>query len=599
MLVYGESPSLVGSFKSLRKHPRLQRHLRKFQRHRKRAAVIKRYVGALSSSDEVTLRRHACHVGAWVALLPEAEATCGEGSPGLSPVSLLARHLRLLGEVELGPWLSSVVALTKARLEKLKKRSDTLSEHWVELEQTLPQKDRHEVKRPIASSIAAEKKITRTVVVPQQVEDETEQKSASATPQMESAVGQYSNSKSSLLLLRAELRWRNELSIQSRGEYIEGLQHKLELAIAANDQRALRSVLRAAAAALAGPRARGQIMAQSEQSLNDSALDALHISSQKKLRRLALDCMSWLDLADARCFPALSRISGLISKYERDNGVDASTASAGRQWRLLKEALLRTSIGDSAGHFAAELSQGVRRDITPRSSDVVPGGLERVPGEERREIAAPTRFDGDGHLALDAANQNGVTTRSRQAVLNAKDASLHPSKRRRCDHGLHPTICKICNACPHGKLSWHCAECAGCEHGRVKRDCAKCNGCPHGKLKQNCVQCRGCTHGKLLHNCVECRGCPHGKRPYTCVICDGCEHGQVKMRCPQCRGCPHGRVKGNCVQCNGCPHGRLKKNCCQCCGCPHGKVRAKCLRCRGCPHGRMKSKCSVCSSVDT
>lgn len=352
-------------------------------------------------------------------------------------------------------------------------------------------------------------------------------------------VSLHKGRKASLLLQRASARWEGVASMSGRAAYVQCLEERLAAACSAEDQRALRAVFRGIVAALAAPR--GPAACGDGAPLEEEAAERLRRALQGRLRRLALQCLSALDLQDERSWPALARVSGLIQQFERQGALDVSAACSGGQWRRLK-----ALVEGSAGLPACAAGDG---------RACVQGASQRPPrrGESRR-------------------------------------------RRRRCEHGKHLGDCAVCQRCPHGKAVRHCAACTSCPHGRLRRICAKCVGCEHGRLRHMCSVCKPCPHGALRIECAKCCACPHGRVKRRCSLCRPCPHGKLKKHCRHCVGCPHGRLKDNCSRCSPCPHGRVKRFCVVCSGCPHGKRKHDCRLCKGCPHGRIRRRCPDCKA---
>ena len=68
-------------------------HAGKFQKSNQ-GKVLDRYFNAFTSFQAANLRRHACHVSAWVALLEEKVILKPQGLQGMSPIRLLLQMLR-------------------------------------------------------------------------------------------------------------------------------------------------------------------------------------------------------------------------------------------------------------------------------------------------------------------------------------------------------------------------------------------------------------------------------------------------------------------------------------------------------------------------
>jgi len=127
-----------------RSHPRLLRHLRKFQRHPDQAKLLHTYLHQTKSLERKELLRHTVHVAAWVALLPMKKAQKAVGAKGVSAVLVLARLLQRCGNGFLTPWLSGVLELVALVLQDALASSPSSScegaDHWTELQQSMREK---------------------------------------------------------------------------------------------------------------------------------------------------------------------------------------------------------------------------------------------------------------------------------------------------------------------------------------------------------------------------------------------------------------------------------------------------------------------------
>mmetsp|Transcript_91975 Transcript_91975/g.297549 ORF Transcript_91975/g.297549 Transcript_91975/m.297549 type:complete len:555 (+) Transcript_91975:99-1763(+) len=141
-----ESDVPSGSYDEWRTHPRLVRHASLFAESSDQGALLARYhkkAGCSSVRDSTMkqLKRHICHVGAWVALLPSHVAFGAVGVGELSPTKLLAQLLRRRGKTPLTPWLRGILHLVALRLHEVHsegKLSSQQSENWKELKRALP-----------------------------------------------------------------------------------------------------------------------------------------------------------------------------------------------------------------------------------------------------------------------------------------------------------------------------------------------------------------------------------------------------------------------------------------------------------------------------
>jgi len=207
--------------------------------------------------------------------------------------------------------------------------------------------------------------------------------------------------------------------------------------------------------------------------MDSAAAERLGRALQVRLRKLALQCLTYLDMTDERTLPVVLCLRSLIDSFEASHQVDVSRASSGKQWQRLR---LVISDVQQSGHGLASPHE---------SADFVDGSVQE-----------------------------------QQTVL--------------CQHDSPWSGCVKCNAhklkvCPHGKRRHLCRVCPACPHGKILRHCFECFGCSHGKLTHNCAVCSRCPHGKIRHNCRDCRACPHGKLKKICLVCSPCLHGQVVL----------------------------------------------------------------------
>ncbi|CAE8721487.1 unnamed protein product [Polarella glacialis] len=123
-----------GGLESWYAHPRLLRHARRFETSRDPEAVLLRYYRL--SAEDPELLRAACHVAAWVALLPEELVARPQGRSELSAVRLLAQLLRRRLGKRITPWLRGILQLVARR--QLPGIDGGDQEHWLQLKRSLP-----------------------------------------------------------------------------------------------------------------------------------------------------------------------------------------------------------------------------------------------------------------------------------------------------------------------------------------------------------------------------------------------------------------------------------------------------------------------------
>jgi len=295
------------------------------------------------------------------------------------------------------------------------------------------------------------------------------------------------------LLEKAMRTWSTQVLDEQRAGYVEALREKLENALSADDQRALRSVLRKIAAALSAPTAQIRPSGVWEH-MDHAAVLRMQRALQSKLRRLAAQCLEGLDLEDVRSAPAFSRIALLISQFEAMHGQGVAAAQGGPKWQHLRDMVAR------AGALAANCDHSLPVLLPPSST---------------------AKASAEDEKCFQALREQAISDETRVPLSHFEKASPSPGV-----------------LCCHGSLASTCVKCRGCKHGKVQRHCALCSGCPHGKLRQNCGLRSGCTHGKRRLQCVLCSGCPHGRARACCVQCIGCPHGKMRKNCLLCGACP-------------------------------------------------------------
>ncbi|CAE8638137.1 unnamed protein product [Polarella glacialis] len=289
--------------------------------------------------------------------------------------------------------------------------------------------------------------------------------------------------KAAQLLKLATDRWHNMSSTTERESYVQDLEERL--VESPDDQRALRSVLRGAVAALASPRARQRQQELGRQPFDLAALDRLSRAMQRRLRRLVLACLEHIsDLGDARIASTLWRLVELIHAFEQREGttVEDIQPCAAKQWILLKQ----LSAGAPEALESGEGSNNNNHNDTPES-----GKRLLVESRQGKQNDA-ARGDAAKPLLTDLSDTADV----QNVVVLDKCASRQGQQRYECKHGKLVGNCRQCHGCPHGKVKGKCQQCSGCPHGRVKYDCVKCNPCPHGRIKSDCAQCNACPHGR-------------------------------------------------------------------------------------------------------
>eukprot|EP00438_Fugacium_kawagutii_P000770 Skav229104 [mRNA] locus=scaffold92:531979:544646:- [translate_table: standard] len=416
--------------------------------------VLERYERRRHTMDRSQLLKCTFHVASWIAKLPPVQMTQRYGD--VSGASLLVHYIEALLQQQFQVCHQLTNVLTKVFL----RTNNLADEEWTKLRGLLVQ------------------------LLPQLLPQGSEVAEVTAV-QLDSAVD--STTVTGRLLAKAIQVWRNATD-ESRELYETW------------DIPKMQKVFRKAVAALSPPRlkgSKGKDDADENEDGNSSTVDL-----QRRLRKLVLKCLEYLDLSDPTLKPSLELLEALIQQFQE---LGRELVASGRHWQQLE---LKCAL-------ASEASEAL---VKPRS---------------RKRC------------------QHGVRQESCRRC-------------RPCPHGNVKWSCSSCSSCPHGKMKNHCVLCSGCPHGKLKHNCSQCAGCPHGKLKKNCFLCSGCPHGKTKKHCAVCTGCAHGKLKHNCSLCSGCPHGKLKQNCTSCSGCPHGKVAYRCPECNPCPHGQNKRSCLFC-----------------------------------
>eukprot|EP00927_Polykrikos_kofoidii_P083892 TRINITY_DN8708_c0_g2_i1.p1 TRINITY_DN8708_c0_g2~~TRINITY_DN8708_c0_g2_i1.p1 ORF type:complete len:584 (+),score=53.55 TRINITY_DN8708_c0_g2_i1:44-1753(+) len=567
MAKYVDPPAVAGGLRAW--CPRMERSILHFQKHRERTAIMKKFDSALTDANIQFLRRHACIVASWVALLPLSRlTTCKRDSGGLTVVSLLRRYLHAMDAAPPGQCLVGVLAFVKKRLVRLRNRSATLSNDWEELEHEMRRYYKSEAMRSFASSSASKNHVPEAVRGSYLGEAAQRQTIAPLSASASSASRQHQASP------------KQKTAPPSASASSASRQHQASPQHQASRQRQ-------------GSSSQNQQVASDGLRQDEQVAEnqTCHMSPRGELHDQSVQT----DTCEHGSLPGQCSIckSCPHGKMER-NCVQCYKCPHGK--------LKRKCLTCKATCPHGRRTQNCRRSIKCRQERKDDNSFQRL-GEAQQRAA------------------DDASTRSKRKQCPHGKLSWNCSKCRGCPHGSTRRSCIECTGCPHGSLKRNCRHCSGCPHGRVKRQCANCNGCRHGKLKWRCVECKevpiGSAPAEDLSEEVPIGSAPAEDMPQAanetrrrrqrqkCLNGNRgnwatrtiCEHGREKSACKKCKGCPHGNVWWNCVPCCGCPHGKLETNCRQCRGCPHGKVKRWCGRCSGCSHGLVKARCKQCKTV--
>ena len=286
--------------------PRLQRHAEKLLSNPRPLGVLQRYKEKAHAQGTEKLQQFLVHVSAWVALLP-TEST-------LLPacVELLSELLRLRGRVKLNTWLHGSLRLVGHRVHAGLRGElpSSASVDWKCLKKHLPKK-----------------------VLDVQISQLLERSKVCVSS------GSGGAEKSAQVLQKAISKWQMA-SEAKRQEMLTALRAKCEMPSSGDVEadRLLRlSIVQGLVGAMSPPlkasidRAREEVASSSEQG-NEAV-------SQQEVRRLLIQVLPKLDLADDLLQACLHRLKALISDFETRHAIPVKDAAQGRQWAQISQFL--------------------------------------------------------------------------------------------------------------------------------------------------------------------------------------------------------------------------------------------------------------------
>jgi hypothetical protein len=292
---------------SWRKHRRLQSHADQYAGSDNRGKFLRRYATGAVALKRSILLRCICHVGAWVALLPEDDVV--EMFGGRSPALVLAQLLRMRGPGKLTPWLSGVLRLVSVGLREIKHRNGA-SVQWEDVGRALPQK--------MMSGGGGSEKVTQE------------------TP-------------TSILTKKRALLFHNEVAmwgncdISQKNERVRQLEIRIAELKTNMDTVKLRAVMRQLVAALSPPRA--TVQESSREPLSTDAEQRLQCTAawQRSIREMLVWCIdtwrNYLNLEDEHIQHILTHLRHLITTLEENHGDIQSRVCAAQQWHSLKSVI--------------------------------------------------------------------------------------------------------------------------------------------------------------------------------------------------------------------------------------------------------------------
>eukprot|EP00928_Gymnodinium_smaydae_P090713 TRINITY_DN74472_c0_g1_i1.p1 TRINITY_DN74472_c0_g1~~TRINITY_DN74472_c0_g1_i1.p1 ORF type:complete len:456 (+),score=29.86 TRINITY_DN74472_c0_g1_i1:182-1549(+) len=428
-----------------------------------------KYAEASASLDRAKLLRCICHVGAWVALLPEKDVIACVGASGRSPIKLLTQLLQMRGRGKMTEWMRGALQLVSRRASK-----HTLNESarsaWAELRRCLPTGLKSVPKSPVLRSSCASERFARK----------------------------------RLVLFEKELQLWSHIDDQQKAVRLRALEEQYGKLSSCEhlDPIQLRLFLRQVAAAISSPRALSAH--DTGVPMDVFASESLRHASarQHSLRRMLTWALTaWREaFQDEQIEPILDHIRDFVTKFELMHGTISCACSA-KQWRRLKaasEGRTNPSDADSVARVRRKHNEYQRR-LTTKSSQ-----RDGVYTPAAEVIAYPYVSQGPS-IDLQCTVCAGIVT----SCWYAKCGTRYGDKKR----VIVP-------------LNGH----AGCKGSRLKppRDILKVNDdksitfCSHGKCVSRCALCGGrdiCVHQRLRFNCRVCSACEHGTLRRLCLLC--------------------------------------------------------------------------------
>jgi len=487
-------------------------------------AIVARYAACLETGQWPAggITRHAAHVAAWAALAPF-------GTGALRDVFLLlCRRLDSIGAEGHTQRLSLSLELVHERLCKLSSEevgSDVLRKLCKSLA-LKPQENSH--------SLQSVKRVRPASCLKRKTGDRQSWKSGmqactdaswstSVPPDVQLQLGQdcdHQGTKGAKLFHRACSHWQNMTDPHEREKWLAALEQKL---IASLDEggRSLRSVFRAAVAALAMPHG---IQTQVRTAAPSADLQGHYCHKmQRRLRQIVLRVLQCglVDLADVRIGPAVMRLQVLLNKMELDptRSRNGQTLTSHEHWALIHGAILTSyercrfeskQLSDSTNN-GNELAGGI---ASRNSGSVVNEGMCTVQNpfsqDNRQANKHRANISADGVYTPNVKIQRlrSVYCKAEKAVLECPGCGFRLVSSWFFRKDGVDTLLRPCNVhSPCRKM--------GLKHRFRTVDGRPCTDDLYRQLHL-------CKHGSRKVLCVQCRGkqiCHHGRRRYRCCLC--------------------------------------------------------------------------------
>eukprot|EP00927_Polykrikos_kofoidii_P020488 TRINITY_DN19737_c0_g1_i1.p1 TRINITY_DN19737_c0_g1~~TRINITY_DN19737_c0_g1_i1.p1 ORF type:complete len:609 (-),score=59.73 TRINITY_DN19737_c0_g1_i1:236-2062(-) len=556
-----EAPPTSTTLSEWRTHPRLKRHLLCYRRHNS-GSVLRRYERESKLASCQMLNRMICHVGAWVALLPEAEAATVVDDAGLSPASLLAQLVRLRssrapshpGGDCMTPWLFGILALVAHRMGeigviKCRKPETSAMEHWSMLWMCLPRQIQQCHFGPlfppslphiddeflsVAGGSHAQVMHPRTNLVEQIATPSSMLQTNGCSEAGERQQGQ----KQLRLLSKQMARWAS-YSSDERDDEMHKLQKQCNEALACSDWRMMMSTLRHATAALAPPRRCAETQTHPRSTDTVSIENSWKMEPQQQaMRKIVITTLEALQNFenDDRVDRLVDYLKSMIAAFE-GRVEDLGHAAAATEWSALQALIDRhcCSRGEE-GMIETGIAGSIITSRATRIEAMSAGGASTSGAPMQELLGDPTR--------------SGSPTKAK-----ATNPTKQGSRKDRARVGLNFDPSAKVKALPHvvhmqeNERILRCKQCASTlraswffinpRNGATSvlvptkghADCRrKLRRIAHYRdpdgYPTTCDTFNGldfCMHIRQRTQCVPCGGiciCVHGKRRSACRACD-------------------------------------------------------------------------------
>eukprot|EP00927_Polykrikos_kofoidii_P020489 TRINITY_DN19737_c0_g1_i2.p1 TRINITY_DN19737_c0_g1~~TRINITY_DN19737_c0_g1_i2.p1 ORF type:complete len:630 (-),score=61.11 TRINITY_DN19737_c0_g1_i2:236-2044(-) len=543
-----------------RNHPRLKRHLRCYRRH-DNGSVLSRYARKSKFASCQMLMRMMCHVGAWVALLPEAEAATVVDDSGLSPVSLLAQLLRLRSsrassnrrEDCMTPWLFGILALVANRMREIRviksrKTKTSVVENWSLLWEWLPRQVQSHVgllSPPSLPHIDDEILSVEGVPLaherhrrPNLAEQIATPSSVPQTHECTEAEERHRGQRQLRLLSKQMARWAC-YSSDERDEKVHKLRMQCNEALANADWRMMMFTLRHATAALAPPRRCAETQTHPRSTDTVSIENSWKMEPQQQaMRKIVITTLEALQNFenDDRVDRLVDYLKSMIAAFE-GRVEDLGHAAAATEWSALQALIDRhcCSRGEE-GMIETGIAGSIITSRATRIEAMSAGGASTSGAPMQELLGDPTR--------------SGSPTKAK-----ATNPTKQGSRKDRARVGLNFDPSAKVKALPHvvhmqeNERILRCKQCASTlraswffinpRNGATSvlvptkghADCRrKLRRIAHYRdpdgYPTTCDTFNGldfCMHIRQRTQCVPCGGiciCVHGKRRSACRACD-------------------------------------------------------------------------------